>query len=117
MMLDAYASTDATEIAVARDGLFPQRFERLSGRGVPAFGIVASATLSSVAVLVSYLGSAGIVVFDTLVLMTGISAAIPYAFSALAQNTLASGTSSPFSVIRACAACGSPRASLATSAA
>jgi len=33
----------------------------------------------------SYLGSAGYTVFNTLVFMSGITAAIPYAFSALAQ--------------------------------
>jgi APA family basic amino acid/polyamine antiporter len=41
--------------------------------------------LASVAVIINYLGSNGPTVFTTLVLMTGITAAIPYAFSALAQ--------------------------------
>jgi APA family basic amino acid/polyamine antiporter len=35
--------------------------------------------------IINYLGSAGATVFTTLVLMTGITAAIPYGFSALAQ--------------------------------
>jgi APA family basic amino acid/polyamine antiporter len=52
---------------------------------VPAFGIVASTALASVAVLVNYVGSDGQTVFTTLILMTGITSAIPYAFSALAQ--------------------------------
>ena len=34
---------------------------------------------------VSYLGTSGATVFNTLVLMTGITAAVPYGFSALAQ--------------------------------
>jgi basic amino acid/polyamine antiporter, APA family len=34
---------------------------------------------------VSYMGASGASVFTTLVLMTGITAAVPYAFSALAQ--------------------------------
>jgi len=72
-------------LAAANDGLFPDRFKRLSGRGVPAFGIVASTVLASVAMIVNYLGSGGATVFTTLVLMTGITAAIPYGFSALAQ--------------------------------
>ncbi|HET9142257.1 amino acid permease [Actinophytocola sp.] len=72
-------------LAAARDGLFPQRFKRMSATGVPAFGIVASTVLASVAVVVNYLGQAGATVFTTLVLMTGITSAIPYAFSALAQ--------------------------------
>src|SRR5262252_1205473 len=72
-------------LAAANDGLFPQRFRRISKNGVPAFGIVISGVLSSVAVAVNYIGSEGSTVFTTLILMTGITAAIPYGFSALAQ--------------------------------
>ena len=72
-------------LAAANDGLFPDRFKRMSRNGVPAFGVVVSAVLSSVAVVVNYLGSSGATVFTTLILMTGITAAIPYGFSALAQ--------------------------------
>ena len=72
-------------LAAAKDGLFPERFQRMSSSGVPAFGIIASTTLASVAMIINYLGSNGATAFTTLVLMTGITAAIPYAFSALAQ--------------------------------
>lgn len=72
-------------LAAAKDGLFPERFKRLSRTGVPTSGIVVSTVLASVAVIVNYLGASGADVFTTLVLMTGITAAIPYAFSALAQ--------------------------------
>ncbi len=72
-------------LAAAEDGLFPRRFGALSSRGVPAFGIISSTALASVAVVISYLGNNGATVFTTLVLMTGITAAIPYAASALAQ--------------------------------
>jgi APA family basic amino acid/polyamine antiporter len=72
-------------LAAANDGLFPERFRRISPAGVPAFGIVASTALASVAMIVNFLGSGGATVFTTLVLMTGITAAIPYGFSALAQ--------------------------------
>jgi APA family basic amino acid/polyamine antiporter len=72
-------------LAAAKDGLFPERFKRLSKSGVPAFGIIVSTALASIAMIVNYLGSNGATVFTTLVLMTGITAAIPYAFSALAQ--------------------------------
>jgi len=72
-------------LAAADDGLFPERFKRISKRGVPAFGIIASTVLASIAMAINYLGSNGVTVFTTLVLMTGITAAIPYAFSALAQ--------------------------------
>jgi len=72
-------------LAAANDGLFPERFKRISKNGVPAFGIIASTVLASIAMIINYLGSGGASVFTTLVLMTGITAAIPYAFSALAQ--------------------------------
>jgi APA family basic amino acid/polyamine antiporter len=71
--------------AAADDGLFPERFKRVSKSGVPAYGIVASTVLASIAMAINYLGSGGATVFTTLVLMTGITAAIPYGFSALAQ--------------------------------
>ncbi|WP_433383931.1 amino acid permease [Actinoplanes sp. CA-142083] len=71
--------------AAAHDGLFPASFGRNSSRGVPAVGIVASTVLASLAMVLSFLGTSGATVFNTLVLMTGITAAIPYAFSALAQ--------------------------------
>jgi APA family basic amino acid/polyamine antiporter len=72
-------------LAAANDGLFPERFKQISKRGVPAFGIIASTVLASIAMIINYLGSAGETVFTTLVLMTGITSAIPYGFSALAQ--------------------------------
>jgi APA family basic amino acid/polyamine antiporter len=72
-------------LAAANDGLFPERFKRMSRNGVPAFGIIASTVLASIAMILNYLGANGATVFTTLVLMTGITAAIPYGFSALAQ--------------------------------
>ena len=72
-------------LAAAEDGLFPEQFKRISKNGVPAFGIIASTALASIAMAINYIGSGGATVFTTLVLMTGITAAIPYAFSALAQ--------------------------------
>ena len=72
-------------LAAAKDGLFPEQFKRISPNGVPAFGIVASTVLASIAMAINYLGSSGATAFTTLVLMSGITAAIPYGFSALAQ--------------------------------
>src|SRR5207237_10207251 len=69
-------------LAAAKDGLFPEQFGRLSSREVPAIGIIASTVLASVAMVVSYSGSSGATVFTTLVLMSGITAAVPYGFSA-----------------------------------
>jgi basic amino acid/polyamine antiporter, APA family len=71
--------------AAAQDGVFPARFERLNRRGSPAFGVIASTALASIAIVINYLGSNGQTVFTTLIMMTGITAAISYAFSALAQ--------------------------------
>jgi APA family basic amino acid/polyamine antiporter len=72
-------------LAAAKDGLFPKVFGHESSRGMPSVGIIASTALASVAVVISYAGASGATVFTTLVLMTGITAAVPYAFSALAQ--------------------------------
>ncbi|HEY7485822.1 MAG TPA: amino acid permease [Streptosporangiaceae bacterium] len=72
-------------LAAARDGLFPESFKRLSRKGVPPVGIIASTALASVAMIVSFMGASGATVFTTLVLMTGITSAVPYGFSALAQ--------------------------------
>ena len=72
-------------LAAANDGLFPDRFKQMSKAGVPAFGIISSTALASVAMLINYLGSGGASAFTTLVLMTGITSAIPYGYSALAQ--------------------------------
>ncbi len=72
-------------LAAANDGLFPRRFAELSDRGVPRTGIIVSTLLASAAMVLSYAGSTGYTVFNTLVFMSGITAAIPYAFSALAQ--------------------------------
>ena len=71
--------------AAAQDGLFPERFKSLNSRGVPAYGIVLSTSLASIAMLINYLGADGETVFTTLILMTGITAAIPFALSAAAQ--------------------------------
>jgi len=72
-------------LAAANDGLFPDHFKRLNKAGVPAFGIIASTALASIAMALNYMGSGGANAFTTLVLMTGITAAIPYLFSAAAQ--------------------------------
>lgn len=72
-------------LAAAKDGLFPDRFKQLSKEGVPAFGIISGTALASIAMAVNYIGSSGATVFTTLILMTGITVALPYGFSALAQ--------------------------------
>ena len=73
-------------LAAAKDGLSPSSSTGFRRRGVPAFGIIASTVLASIAISHQLRRiAAGTTVFTTLVFMTGITAAIPYAFSALAQ--------------------------------
>jgi APA family basic amino acid/polyamine antiporter len=69
--------------AAARDRLFPRAFARESRRGVPAYGIVAGAILASALTVVSYSSFAK--VFTTVVLLSVLTAVIPYLFSAAAQ--------------------------------
>lgn len=71
-------------LAAAREGLFPRQFGQLSGKGVPAFGIIASTVLASALMVFSYMGQAGADVFNLMILLAGLTAAVPYAFSAMA---------------------------------
>lgn len=70
--------------AAAKEGLFPTRFATNSSRGVPAFGIVASTVLATALMVFSYMGQAGADVFNLMILLAGLTAAVPYLFSALA---------------------------------
>ncbi len=69
--------------AAARHRLFPAPFARESRRGVPAYGIVAGTLLASALTAVSYTSFAK--VFTTVVLLSVLTAVIPYLFSAAAQ--------------------------------
>ncbi|RRR86110.1 APC family permease [Streptomyces sp. RP5T] len=70
--------------AAARDGLFPEAFARTRGRsGVPVFGIVASTVLASLITVFSYTRFED--VFTRIVLLSVLTAVIPYLFSAAAQ--------------------------------
>jgi APA family basic amino acid/polyamine antiporter len=69
--------------AAAHDGLLPSRFASQSNRGVPAFGIVVGTVLASVLTIVSYTSFTK--VFTTVVLLSVLTAVIPYLFSAAAQ--------------------------------
>jgi len=71
-------------LAAAREGLFPKLFAKISGRGVPAIGIIASTVLATGLMIFSYMGQAGADVFNLMILLSGLTAAVPYAFSALA---------------------------------
>ncbi|MBK3574431.1 amino acid permease [Streptomyces sp. MBT65] len=70
--------------AAARDGLFPGAFAKLRGEnGVPVFGIVASTVLASLITVFSYTRFDD--VFTKIVLLSVLTAVIPYLFSAAAQ--------------------------------
>ncbi|MEU1289876.1 amino acid permease [Kitasatospora sp. NPDC005856] len=71
-------------MAAARDGLFPAAFARTRGRGeVPAFGIVSATVLASVLTVISYTSFTR--VFTEIVLLSVLTAVIPYLVSAAAQ--------------------------------
>ncbi|MEU8517290.1 amino acid permease [Kitasatospora sp. NPDC048722] len=71
-------------MAVARDGLFPSAFAGTRGRGeVPAFGIVSATVLASVLTVISYTRFTK--VFTEIVLLSVLTAVIPYLVSAAAQ--------------------------------
>ncbi len=72
-------------LAAARDRLFPKRFLYENGRGVPMFGLLVSSAIGSVCVFVAELSEDG---FDTLVLVTTVTALLPYLLSAAAQLML-----------------------------
>jgi len=72
-------------MAAAQDKLFPAVFGRVSSRGVPAVGIIISATFATVLVLVQASGSEGFSAFyNALVGLATMTAVVPYAFCALA---------------------------------
>ncbi|MFF3110928.1 APC family permease [Kitasatospora sp. NPDC057904] len=69
-------------MAAARDGLFPAAFGRSRGE-VPAFGIISATVLASVLTVVSYTRFTR--VFTEIVLLSVLTAVIPYLVSAAAQ--------------------------------
>jgi basic amino acid/polyamine antiporter, APA family len=77
-------------MAAARDGLFPPIFSRLSEKGVPAIGIIVSAALTTVLVLIQAAGASGFQSFYSLVVgLSTMAAVIPYAFCAMATGLIA----------------------------
>jgi basic amino acid/polyamine antiporter, APA family len=77
-------------MAASRDGLFPPIFSRLSERGVPVIGIIVSASLTTVLVLIQAIGASGFQSFYTLVVgLSTMAAVIPYAFCSLATGLVA----------------------------
>jgi arginine:agmatine antiporter len=76
-------------MAAAQDGLFPALFGRRSSRGVPAIGILISATLATALLLIQASGARGLVSFyNFIVTLSTMTAVIPYAFCSLAGAIL-----------------------------
>lgn len=79
--------------AAANEDLFPKFFAKVSSRGVPYWGIILSTLLASLFTIFAYvttsadnLASANSTgVLGILVLLTGVTAAVPYFFSGVAQ--------------------------------
>ena len=70
-------------LAVARDGLFPRVFSRLSGRGTPAVGLIVGSTLATLLIAMNY--TRGLVaLFTFIILLATLSTLVPYVFCALA---------------------------------
>ena len=81
-------------MAASRDNLFPHFFSKLSARGVPAGGIIVSALLTTVLVLVQAMGSGNFsAVYNTVVGLSTMAAVIPYAFCALASGLVSARVS------------------------
>lgn len=74
--------------AAAADGIFPRAFTRLTKRDAPWVGLLVSAGLATILVIISSFGEGGLAAFNTLILMTGITSALPYFLSALASGKL-----------------------------
>jgi APA family basic amino acid/polyamine antiporter len=70
-------------LAVARDGLFPSVFARVSSRGTPVRGMIVSGVLSTLLVAMNY--SRGLVaLFTFIILLATLSTLVPYVFCSLA---------------------------------
>jgi len=71
-------------LAAANDNLFPARFQRLSGRNTPAFGILFSSVLVTLLILLNYTKTF-VEQFNFIILLATLHTLIPYVFSAMSQ--------------------------------
>jgi len=77
-------------MAAAADRVFPSVFGRVSSRGVPAVGLVISASLATALVLVQVAGGSGFAaVYNMIVSLSTMAAVVPYVFCALAPGLIA----------------------------
>lgn len=81
-------------LAMARDKLFPVTFGRLSSRGTPVAGLVISSVLVTLLIAINYSKSL-VELFTFVILLSTLTALLPYAFCALAQLVLLRKTQQP----------------------
>jgi APA family basic amino acid/polyamine antiporter len=75
-------------LAVARDGLFPSAFARVSPRGTPTVGLIVAGVLTTGLIAANY--SRGLVaLFTFIILLSTLSTLVPYAFCSLASFLIA----------------------------
>jgi arginine:agmatine antiporter len=76
-------------MAAAADKMFPSVFGRVSSRGVPAVGLMISASLATLLVLVQVSGTAKFsAIYNMIVSLSTMAAVIPYVFCALAPGVI-----------------------------
>jgi APA family basic amino acid/polyamine antiporter len=81
-------------LAVARDGLFPHVFARMSSRDTPAFGLIVGGMLTTGLISLNY--TRGLVeLFTFFILLATLNTLIPYVFSSLAVFMLQDGPARP----------------------
>ena len=72
-------------LAVARDGIFPSPFARVTSTGVPVVGMVIAGVLSTALIALNYSPSQSLVtLFTTIMLISTLSTLVPYTFCSLA---------------------------------
>ena len=75
-------------MAIARDGMFPRFFARMSNRGTPALGLAVSATFACVLVAANYTKTL-VAMFTGMILLSTLASLIPFVFCAMADLMLA----------------------------
>jgi APA family basic amino acid/polyamine antiporter len=81
-------------LAMARDKLFPVTFGRLSSRGTPVAGLVISSLLVTLLIAINY-SKTLVELFTFIILLSTLTALLPYVSSALAHLVLQRKTKQP----------------------
>ena len=90
-------------LSVARDGLFPGLFSRVTARGTPAAGMILAGALSTALIAMNY--SRGLVaLFTFIILLATLSTLVPYLLCSLAALLVATGRLRAWQAISASAA-------------